>query len=211
MSTILEILTSEYGDNWERSMSHVIGHYAGYHGDVITFNLACEYDPWGYEDAVSVSNYRTLFGSWGELECWHASPYPQRYVALDLGSEAPDDLTDVIDRLADYPILDESLWSEVEQEIIGEHYESYGRHDIIAEIGTRLGIDAAKLNLEAAVDTLVWSDCFGEYPNMIDATACDFNRDAVVDFIAEHAGTVATIEHYGDSVQVDLTALSVVA
>jgi len=214
--TVLETLTSEYGDYWEKSISHVVDRYTGYYGDLITISLACEYDPHGYENPVCVSNYRTLLDSWGELECWHASPYPKRLVTLELAAQAPADLIDIIDALSDYPILDESRWSEVEQDMIAEHYELYGRADIIRELEKRVDIDPATHDLDPVIDSLVWQGLldYGPndgYPTMIDASACDFGTLAVVDFIVAHAGTVATIDHYGELVEVDLTALKVIA
>jgi hypothetical protein len=168
-------------------------------------------DRHGYDDPVSVSNYRTLEESWGHLDGFHRGAYMNcDSIALELDSEAPEDLLDVLEALADYPVLDDSLWSEVEQEMIEDHWESYGRRDTLEALATALEVDYLDLSPNAVEAVNLLTFCGGDfrldYPQFIDVSAVEFNTGAVVEFIVDHQDCVVEAMH-ARGFTVDLTNL----
>ena len=125
-ATVREVLTAAYGDDWERSLSDIVStgkrremHYTrepnGYTGfrhdyfPLVAINYTKGRDVHGYEDAADVSNYRVLRDQWSDVEGLSDGPWSNcSVIALDLDSEAPVDLVDVLESLREYPILDES-------------------------------------------------------------------------------------------------------
>lgn len=89
----------------------------------------------GYaEDAVSVSNYRTIEDDSdliGRLNLVTSGAiFGNVWVAVidDYTDEQFEELNDFIEKLTNYPLLDESLWSEIDQEMALEAL-SYLRDD----------------------------------------------------------------------------------
>ena len=143
MASVREVLVSEYGPEWVRRLSGVASvatrswyEYVTRPGqsypdmvwdsaECVVLNYTVGRDVHGYEDAIGVSNYRVLMDQWSDVDGLTSGPYSgQSCVSLDLDSPAPEDLVDVLDALESYPILDESGYSDAEQEIIAEHWES---------------------------------------------------------------------------------------
>lgn len=223
-ATVREALIAEYGEDFAREdyqngMSHVFdveNNYRTDHRDMLIIRHACANDVQGYDDAVSVSNYRVLYESWSHLEGLSRGPYSNSdYIALDLDSEAPADLTEVLDGLADYPVIDEQVWSEVEQEMIQEHWGSYGGADVADTVAKALGADGQSDltdNAMSIIQQLVWDGILdygngGGYPTMIDCSACDFGDKEIAAWFVEHVGEVVTVKSrngYGDEITFDL-------
>jgi hypothetical protein len=238
-ATVREALTSEYGEDWQRHLSHVVdvakrrwmeytndgSPYRGYvwhEAPIITLNHTKGREIYGYEEPSDVANYRVLKDRWSELEGLTNGPWSHcSVIALDLDSEAPPDLTEVIDSLADYPVLDEDEWSRTEQEMIQEHWESYGKSDTASAVEKALGLDETgemlSTDAEAIIEELTFSGMLGqlgngsEYPSMLDGSACEFGEEVIAKFIADHFNTVATIEYYGRTMTVDLTRENLIA
>jgi hypothetical protein len=213
--TVREVLVEAYGekfDNGSNSYLFDVVDTSRVPRASIVISGAMANDLHGYDDAVSVSNYRTLEDAWGHLEGFHRGAYMNcDSIALELDSEAPDDLVDILEALADYPILDESLWSAVENEMIEEHWESYGRRDSLEALATALEVeDYLELsdNAREAVELLTFSGGdFGlDYPQFIDSSAVEFHTEDVIEFILENAGETVKSK-FSPSVEVDLTNL----
>jgi hypothetical protein len=190
--------------------------------DIIVINYTKGRDIYGYEEPVEVANYRVLKENWSELEGLSDGPYSNcSVIALDLDSEAPSDLIDVLNGLENYPVIDEQEWSRVEQEMIQEHWESYGKRDTVSAVEKALGLDETgemlSDNAESIIDELTFSGMLGdfgngsEYPSMIDVSACEFGSEIVTKFIADNLGEVTTIEYYGRTMTVDLTRENLIA
>ncbi|MDP7733656.1 hypothetical protein [Mycobacterium paragordonae] len=237
-ATVREALTDAYGDDWQvenyrNGLSHVAnvaerrevtrttdGTFPSFHTDyvpVLVIRGTENRDVHGYDDPVSISNYRALYDRWSELEGLSNGPYSNcDVIALDLDKPAPFDLIDVLESLAQYPVIDEEEWSMVEQELIQEHYDSYGRNDVLDSVAEAIGLDSRSDLTDAAesiVDRLVWEGildygCGGGYPTMIDSSACDFGAKSIAWYVANRLGTVVEVKSqngYGDSVSLDLT------
>lgn len=228
MATVREALVNEYGKNWERLLSHTVSVAEDRRSTFHPYPNNTEYVPvivldhttarsvYGYEDPMDVSNYRVLSDRWEGIEGLTDGPYSgSTHIALDLDSEAPEDLVEVINALEDYPVLDEDEHSRVEQELIEEHWELYGESDTLDAIAKAIGQDSS-LDLSDAVADIAYKLTFfgvldygagGGYPTMIDASACDFGTEAVAQFIADHYGTVVTVKAsngYGMDIWLDL-------
>jgi hypothetical protein len=209
--TVREALVDGFGPDWQNWAPVSVIDTSRVPRESIVVTGATANDRHGYDDAVSVSNYRTLEDSWGHLDGFHRGAYMNcDSIALELDSEAPEDLLDVLEALADYPVLDECLMSEVEQEMIEEHWESYGRRDSLEALATALEVDYLELSDTAreAVDLLTFSGGdFGlDYPQFIDVSAVEFNTAEVVQFIIEHENCVVEAMH-ARGFTVDLTNL----
>lgn len=220
--TVAEVLAAEYGADYASAISHVaevVNTYRTEHRDVLVFNLARSEDLYGYADAVEVSNYRTLIADWGTSDALITGTWSNvDTIGLYLDTEAPEGLVDVIDALANYPVLDESLMSEVEQEIIAEHWDSYGAHDTAMAVADALGLDGAADLTDAARDiiaTVTFGGFLGYgysdgYPSLIDNSAVDFGTDAVVEWFRDNRGSVVTVDRYGYSDTFDLTDANII-
>lgn len=209
-ATVREALVSEYGEDWQKyGPSHVfevVNNYRTDGRDIIALNHTHANDTFGYDDPVTTANYRVLYDRWSHLEGLSRGPWSNcDVIALELDSEAPSDLTDVLDGLEDYPVIDEESWSEVEQEFIRDHWDSYGRHDVMGAVADVLG-DFTRADLtdyaEEVIERLVWEGildygCGGGYPSMIDGSACDFGSDEVAKFFADNSGVVTVKTHNG--------------
>ena len=218
MATVREVLTAEYGEDFARSISHIAEVHNTYRTDgedTLVFNLARSGDVHGYDNALEVSNYRDLISRWEDFDIKTRTWINVDTIGLRLDSPAPADLTEVIDALENYPVLDESLMSEVECEIIDEHWQSYGRHDILGAVADALGVDRSDLTdyAEDLVSRLVWSGVIdygdgGGYPTMIDDSAVDFGDKEISAWIAENIGNRVELSRYpGDKPETfDLTA-----
>jgi hypothetical protein len=175
-------------------------------------------DVHGYDDPVSVSNFRRLSDDWKDYDI-HTDTWSNiDSIGLGLDDPAPDDLVDVVSALMDYPVLDESLWSEVEHEMIDEHWVSYGRHDAEIALARALGVDASDLTDHAVsvLDELTFSGgnygITDNYPTFIDVSAVEFHTDDVVAWIVANAGDMVTVSRWNDDPYViDLTLGALVA
>lgn len=228
MATVRETLTSEYGENWERQLSHVVyvaqdlrsthrpfPHRTEY-VPVIVFNRTRVRDAYDYVDPADVANYRVLSEWWEDVEGLTAGPYScSTHIALDLDSEAPENLVEVIEALEDYPVLDDDEFSRAEQEMIEDHWEYYGKMDTLDAIARAIGQDS-RLDLSDAAADIAWTLTssgvldYGDndgYPTVIDVSACDFGTEAVARFVSEHYGTVVMVKTdsgYGPEIELDL-------
>lgn len=225
MATVRETLVNEYGDNWERKLSHVVDveedrRWAGGEFPKVTeyvvFNHTMAESAFDYVDPVGVANYRVLSDRWQDIEGLTDGPYSgSTHIALDLDSEAPEDLIEVIESLEGHPVLDDDEYYRAEQEMIDEHWESYGKLDTLEAIAKAIGQDS-RLDLSDAAASIAWSLTFlgvldygdgGGYPTVIDASACDFGTEDVARFVAENYGTVVRVKAnhgYGMVIELDL-------
>jgi hypothetical protein len=170
----------------------------------------------GYDDPVSVSNFRRLAEDWKDYDI-HTDTWSNiDSIGLGLDDPAPDDLVDVVLALMDYPVLDDSLHSEVEMQMIQEHWELYGRYDAEIALAQALGVDDVTEHAVSVLDELTfYGGNYGitdNYPTFIDVSAVDFHTDDVVAWIAENVGNVVTVSSWNDDPYViDLTLGALVA
>ena len=222
-ATVRETLVAQYGDRWESVMSHVVSVAErrettqttdnGYprlsfdYIPVIVIANTCGRNVWGYEEPVTVANYRVLRDQWSDVDGLSDGPYDgSSDIALDLDSVAPVDLIDVLDGLADYPVISDDEWSTVEQEFIQEHWESYGLSDTLDTVAKAIGADSSLDLTDYAtelVTELTFSGAIGqlgngsEYPSMIDSSAVEFGSEVVAQWIRARLGLVVPVRHYG--------------
>ncbi|QIG61676.1 hypothetical protein SEA_DINGER_66 [Rhodococcus phage Dinger] len=204
--TVREVMDEEYGDNWEQ-MDHLVSIANNYHTgyeDVMTINHATKNEIHGYDCYYLVANYETLYEAWGELSSFTHGPWSNNdMIALHLDEGmAPHDLVETLNALESYPVLDESLASEVEQRFIDEHWESYGKSDTLSKVSEVLEIEELSDAAEDIVTQLVWSgivdhNCGGGYPFMIDDSAVEFNAEEIAEWMKVRLGTQVTYNHYG--------------
>ncbi len=225
-ATVREAMAAEYGDDWAKGTSHVAtffeGNYRTDYKDLLIITHTEANNRQGYDEAVAVSNYRVLRDRWSELEGLTDGPWSNcDVIALELDLPAPEDLTDVIDGLADYPVVDEQAWSEVEQEFIQEHWDSYGKSAVLDAVAKAIDQDGRSDLTTAAEDIitqLVWDGildygCGGRYPTMIDVSACDFGEKEIAAWFSENYETVVTVSAESGSRQpfsFDLTKANLV-
>ncbi|AWY04079.1 hypothetical protein SEA_SHUMAN_67 [Rhodococcus phage Shuman] len=200
--TVREVMDEEYGDNWEK-MDHLVSIANNYHTgyeDVMTINHAVKNEIHGYDCYYIVANYETLEEAWGELDSFAPSPWSNNdTIALHLDEGmAPYDLVETLNALESYPVLDESLASEIESRFIEEHWVSYGQGDTLSKVREVLEIEELSDAAEDIVTQLVWSgivdnNCGGGYPYMIDDSAVEFNAEEIAEWMKARLGTVVTI------------------
>ncbi|AWY04977.1 hypothetical protein PBI_GOLLUM_66 [Rhodococcus phage Gollum] len=200
--TVREVMDEEYGDNWEK-MDHLVSIANNYHTgyeDVMTINHAVKNEIHGYDCYYIVANYETLEEAWGELDSFAPSPWSNNdTIALHLDEGmAPHDLVETLNALESYPVLDESLASEIESRFIEEHWVSYGQGDTLSKVREVLEIEELSDAAEDIVTQLVWSgivdnNCGGGYPYMIDDSAVEFNAEEIAEWMKARLGTVVTI------------------
>jgi hypothetical protein len=207
-ATVRETLVDAYGVESLKASSYVyeiVNSYRTNGEDVLVMSHAVANDIHGYDDAVSVSNYETLRDSWSQLEAWFDSTYSNAdYAGLRLDATAPEDLIDVLDALENYPVLDDSRHSDVEQRMIVEHYESYGRSDVLDTVAKAIGYDSGDLTDTARdmIDRLVWDGLvpYGYsdgYPMFIDSSAVEFGADEIAEYVKANVGNAnVRIQHY---------------
>lgn len=204
-----------YGKNWRTGCDHFATFYAACwrsdDKDLLLVNATRAKDGYGYDDAMGIANTRVLRAQWAGLASLSDGPYSDcDYLALDLDSRAPEDLTEVLDSLDSYPCLDEEEWSKVEQEQIQEHWDGYGRWDLHKAVCEAIGAWELTEAAEAIVDELAWGGLvdYGHgsgYPNMIDASFCDFGEKVIPEWIAARLGTVVTLSRWrGHELVLDL-------
>jgi hypothetical protein len=121
----------------------------------------------------------------------------------------------------DYPVLDDQMYSDTEQEIIDEHWQSYGRHDAGIALAKALNVDDVTEHALAILDEITFmGGNYGitdNYPMFIDASYVDFHTDDVVAWIVDNVGTVAEYGYppfgnwEGTKRKVDLTLGTLVA
>jgi hypothetical protein len=226
--TVRQALAGEFGSDdgkhgWRKMIDHVaevVNTYRTDYQDRLVFStrLVGERDVHGYDDAVSVSNFRRLAEDWKDYDIHTDTWSDIDSIGLGLDDSAPDDLVSVVSALMDYPVLDESLWSDVESEMIDEHWSSYGRHDAEITLAQALGVDASDLTDHAVsvLDELTFSGgnygVISDYPSFIDSSAVNFHTDDVVAWIVANAGDTVTVSRWNDDAYViDLTLGSLVA
>jgi hypothetical protein len=216
--TVRETLIEAYGVDSIKASSYVyeiVNSYRTDYEDVLVLSHAVRNDVHGYDDAVGVSNYETLRDSWGQLEVWFDGTYSNAdYAGLWLDGTAPEDLIEVLDALESYPLLNEDRYSEVEDRMIREDYESYGRRDVLDTVANAIGVDLGDLTDTArdTIDRLVWDGLLdygygGGYPTRIDASAVEFGATEIAEYIADNVGTVARLQRYAyepEYVELDL-------
>ncbi|KZM72242.1 hypothetical protein [Nocardia terpenica] len=211
-----------YGKDWHSGCDHFATFYkASWRSngkDLLLINATRSKDCYGYDDAIGIANTRVLHRQWGTAAGLSDGPYADcDYLALDLDSLAPEDLTDVLDSLEGYPCLDEEEWSAVEQEQIQEHWDDYGRWDLHKAVREAIGAWELTEAGEALIDELAWGGYIdyghgGGYPNMIDPSACDFGEKVIPEWIATRLGTVVTLARWrGDELVLDLRHRNLIA
>ncbi|ASR77195.1 hypothetical protein KIV66_gp88 [Mycobacterium phage MyraDee] len=237
-ATVREVMTDVYGEdfaaeNYRSGISHVAsvherreGRYIRdeqgfdrYESDYIeclVINHTQGTSLYGYEEPVTVANYRTLQDDWSDLEGLSDGPFSDcKVIALDLDKPAPANLVEVLEGLSDYPVLDEQEWSNVEQEMIQEHWESYGANDVASEVAEALGLDS-RLDLTeyalGVIERLVWEGiveygCGSGYPTMEDVSSCDFGGKEIAQWLKVRVGRQVsgkTSNGYGTEYMFDL-------
>lgn len=83
-------------------------------------------------DTVARSNYETLLKELGDTPGFYAlygdySSYGIGYVESELDDDGKERLKDILDRLSDYPSLDDDRLSAIEETIKAEYWESEGK------------------------------------------------------------------------------------
>lgn len=211
--SVAHVLEATYGPMWGRDLDHVIttdyrdilvdGEYELV--GVLEFRLTRDTDCYGYADTVGIANYRVLSDEWaGEPALLD---HDHSVISLRLDQPAPADLIDTIKALEDYPVLSDDEHSEVEREVMMEHWDDYGRDEVIAKVAGHLGVDSDQLSDYALelIDWLPFSGVimgrFGEYPTFMDASYVDFLPHETGEFIAQRlGGKVITPMWRGDRV-----------
>jgi hypothetical protein len=217
--TVRQALTAEYGSDtgkhgWRNMIDHVasvVNTYRTGNVDRLVFStgLVGQRDVHGYDDPLSVSNFRRLSDDWADFDI-HTDTWSNiDSIGLGLDDPAPDDLVDVISALMDYPVLDDSLHSEVETEIIEEHWQSYGRHDAGIALAKALNVDDVTEHALAILDELTFSGggygITDNYPTFIDVSAVDFQTNDVVEWIVANVGGIVDAGYPYDKTSFDLT------
>jgi hypothetical protein len=224
--TVRQALAGEFGSDdgkhgWRKMIDHVAevqNTYRTGYQDRLVFStgLVGARDVHGYDDPVSLSNFRRLAEDWKDYDI-HTDTWSNiDSIGLGLDDPAPDDLVDVVLALMDYPVLDDSLHSEVEMQMIQEHWELYGRYDAEIALAQALGVDDVTEHAVSVLDELTfYGGNYGitdNYPTFIDVSAVDFHTDDVVAWIAENVGNVVTVSSWNDDPYViDLTLGALVA
>lgn len=155
--------------------------------DVLVFNHAVIHDQQG-DDPLSMANYRVLERNWPQLQT--ADPYVNaKYFAIDMDEHAPTDLVEVIESLADYPCLDDEEMSRAEMDLAEEHWDSYGKRDLVEKVAALAGVDELDLDADAVGEwgrEVVADDRNGElYPEYIDPSAFNFKTDDVAQAVID--------------------------
>ncbi|MGW4240947.1 hypothetical protein [Nocardia sp. NPDC004722] len=221
-ASVRGVMARVYGRNWRTGCDHFATFYkASWRSgdvDLLLINATRSKDSYGYDDAMGIANARVLHRQWGGATELSDGPYSDcDYVALDLDTRAPADLTDVLESLDGYPCLDEEEWSTVEQQQIQEHWDDYGRHDLLKAVGDAIGAWELTEAGEAIVDELAWGGYLdyghgGGYPTIVDPSMCDFGEKVIPDWIAARLGTVVTLARWrGDELVLDLRHRNLIA
>lgn len=126
MATVREIVADVHGDDWKKWL-----HVEDVFGveTVIIPGVARRQtlEPCSIDEA----NARVLADEWANEPAvtWVNHVFCES-LGLHLDMEAPENLFDTLDALMDYPILDEQVWSEVEEEWIDGYIEECMAHDL---------------------------------------------------------------------------------
>lgn len=169
--------------------------------DVLVFNHAVINDQQG-DDPLSIANYRVLERNWSELHT--TSPYVNaKYFAIDMDEVAPEDLVEVIESLENYPVLDDEEMSKAEMDLADEHWDSYGKRDLVEKIAELADMDEFDLDTDVLGEfarDVIAEDPNGElYPEYIDVSAFNFKTDdvakAVIVRVRTWLATVMGWEH----------------
>lgn len=201
-ATVRETFLAEYGDDWKRSIDHLgdlVNTYRTEGVDVFVLNHAQGKDAFGYDDVLPLANYRVLYENWSSLDSdvlFTNTHSNVDTIGIKLDVEAPADLVDVLKALSEYPVLDDHAYSEVEMEEIEDHWNNYGKDEVLDAVAKAIGADN-RTDLtdeaESLVKQLVWEGildygCGGGYPSFIDSSAVDFGAEAVAAFIRDNVG-----------------------
>lgn len=218
-ATVREILVAAYGDNWERSLSHLVtvtersemtyttdaSGFRGYRHDyypVIVIANTVGRDVHGYEEPIGVANYRVLQDNWSDYEGLSDGPYSGiSCIALDLDKPAPSDLIETLEALESYPLLSDDEHCVVEQEFITEHWDSYGRNDTLDAVARAIGVDnrtdltdyASELVERLTFAGVLDYGCGGGYPTFIDVSMVDFGTERVAAWVRARLGLVVPV------------------
>jgi hypothetical protein len=107
--------------------------------------------------------------------------------AARLGLTGLTGILDDMERLAQYPILDEDDMGECEQDEQTEHWNNYGRDDVRLDVCNWLEADGLHTTADEIrdmptedFDKAYWNACHDcqEYPERIDSSAWDFGTEA---------------------------------
>ena len=104
--------------------------------------------------------------------------------AESLGLTGLTAVVDDLERLADYPILDEDDEGRAEQEEQEEHWENYGEHEVRRAVESAfesLGHEDYTIDMTPQdFSDLYYRTCheIGRYPERIDSSAWDFGNEA---------------------------------
>lgn len=110
---------------------------------------------------VESSNHATILGDFegskAVVECLGSMGSNCIMVAVDyLTNEEAQRMIETLDALADYPVLDESRWSNEEHEYAcGDGWESFGRYDFRQALEAEVGEEAEDLP-DSEIDALYW-------------------------------------------------------
>lgn len=209
-STVREVMSEMYGEDWAKEdyrsgISHVaevVNTYRTDGKDMLVIRNTGKNDVYGYDDTVGIANYNVLYDNWGHLEGFSSGPWMNMdVIGLYVDMEAPSDLLDVIASLEGYPLLDDDEHSAVEQAMIQEHWDSYGRHDVFEAVAEAIGAECG-MNLtdyaEELITMLVWEGVIdygngGGYPEIHDASYVYFGEHEVAAYVKARLGLVVPV------------------
>ena len=188
MATVNEIMTEAYGEEWDvAAINHtfdLVSNYRTEGRDVLVIRNASANDVHGYDESVCVANFNTLTSYWDGFDAYTTDVYSNvDMVGLLVHEEGPEDLPSILEALEGYPLLDEDEHGRVEQEMILEHWESYGRRDLHDVVAGAFGEDCYGELTDAGaeiVDRLALGGLIEFWPSMIDVSAVDFGEQEIV-------------------------------
>lgn len=192
MTTVRDALVEHYGDDFAKAIDHIAEIVDTYRTDyeptlVFSTRYVAANDVHGYVDYVSVANYRVLSEDWCDYDIQTRTYSNVDTIGIRLDAEAPADLVDVINALSDYPALSDDAVSQAEQDMVVEHWESYGRSDLHHSVAAAIGADTLTDYAANILEQLVFSGVLeygcGGYPSVIDVSAVDFGTDEITKWV----------------------------
>jgi hypothetical protein len=134
---------------------------------------------------------------WTRANCislWEEFSRELIHITGDYGSEwliVPADailsqrLTETLTHLADYPVHDEGLMSELEQDLITECWDDYGQYDLMRALEEHIA-DSEELELDLLPEWMAACERVGFYPFAESSTTAILWDACVVADIAKH-------------------------